>query len=97
MRTNIEIDDKLMKEAMKASRLETKTKRAVVEEALKLLVKSRAQEEGLRKLFGKGQFWGDYDYKAMRNGSSSAQIPRVTSKSTLRRLQSRRSLRSDAA
>ena len=67
MRTNIEIDDKLMKAAMKASRLETKTKKAVVEEALQMMVKSRAQE-GIWKYFGKVQFWDGYDYKAMRRG-----------------------------
>ena len=44
MRTNIEIDDKLMKRAMKASKSEMKTKKAVVEEALELLVRIRAQE-----------------------------------------------------
>jgi hypothetical protein len=69
MRTNIDIDDKLMKDAMKASRLETKTKKAVVEEALQLLVNSRARE-GLWKLFGKVQFWDGYDYKAMRGDTN---------------------------
>jgi len=64
MRTNIEIDDKLMKKAMKASKSETKTKRAVVEEALELLVRIRAQE-GLKDLFGKIEFWDGYDPKAM--------------------------------
>ena len=97
MRTNIEIDDKLMAKAMKASRLETKTKKAVVEEALELLVKSRSQEEGLRRLFGKGQFWDDYDYKAMRRGNPAADIPRVTSKAALRRLEAARSSRRSAA
>jgi len=58
MRTNIEINDQLMKQAIKASRLETKTKKAVVEEALRLLVKSRAQE-GIWKWFGKVQWDGD--------------------------------------
>lgn len=61
MRTNIEIDDVLMKKAMKSSRLETKTKKAVVEEALQLLVRSRAQE-GVRKLFGRGQWDGDLEW-----------------------------------
>jgi Arc/MetJ family transcription regulator len=36
MRTNIEIDDKLMKEAMKATKL--KTKKATVEAGLKELI-----------------------------------------------------------
>lgn len=60
MRTNIEINDKLMKEAMKASRLETKTKKAVVEEALHLLVRLHAQE-GIRRLRGKVIFEDGYE------------------------------------
>ena len=50
MRTNIEIDDKLMGQAMRASGL--KTKRAVVEEGLRLLVQRRRQMNIL-KYFGK--------------------------------------------
>ena len=42
MRTNIIIDDELMNEAMTLSRL--KTKKAVVEAGLKLLVKIKKQE-----------------------------------------------------
>ena len=42
MRTNIEIDDKLMREAMKATG--AKTKRAAVENALRKLVEVRAEE-----------------------------------------------------
>jgi Arc/MetJ family transcription regulator len=41
MRTNIEIDDKLMRSAMKAGRY--KTKREAVEAGLKLLVQSKEQ------------------------------------------------------
>ena len=43
MRTNIVIDDKLMSEAMTLSRL--KTKKAVVETGLKLLVQIKKQEQ----------------------------------------------------
>ncbi|HEY0339859.1 MAG TPA: type II toxin-antitoxin system VapB family antitoxin [Steroidobacteraceae bacterium] len=50
MRTNIEIDDQLMQKALKASGLSTK--RAVVEEGLRLLVKLRGQRE-VRKSFGR--------------------------------------------
>jgi Arc/MetJ family transcription regulator len=46
MRTNIEIDDKLMAKAMKASR--TTTKKAAVEAALQMLVRIHAQEAILR-------------------------------------------------
>jgi Arc/MetJ family transcription regulator len=58
MRTNIEIDDKLMAQAMGLTRLPTK--RAVVEEGLKLLVRVRKQTKALKALEGLG--WeGDLD------------------------------------
>lgn len=50
MRNNIEIDEALMRQATQASRTETKTKRAVVTEALQMLVRTRAQET-IRDLF----------------------------------------------
>jgi Arc/MetJ family transcription regulator len=56
MRTNIEIDDKLMKQAMKSSG--AKTKKAAVEAGLRMLVKSHAQQ-GIRELFGKVEWEGD--------------------------------------
>lgn len=49
MRTNIEIDDKLMKQAMKATG--TTTKRAAVDAALRQAIQLNRQE-GLRKLRG---------------------------------------------
>jgi Arc/MetJ family transcription regulator len=64
MRTNIEIDDELMKQAMKASG--AATKRAVVEDALRLLVQRRAQQ-GVSKLFGKVQWEGDLDWMRSKN------------------------------
>ena len=56
MRTNIDIDDALMKEALELSGLPTK--KAVVEEALKLLIDVREQDAireqvSIRELFGK--------------------------------------------
>jgi len=96
MRTNIDIDDKLMAKAMKASRLETKTKRAVVEEALQMLVNSRARER-LRDFRGKVQFWDDYDYKAMRLNHHAVDIPAATEKRQLNRLIRKRGLRRNAA
>lgn len=58
MRTNIEIDDDLLREAMAASGLSTK--RATVEEALRQLVDTHRQREALRSLAGIG--WeGDLD------------------------------------
>jgi len=56
MRTNIEIDDKLMKQAMKAAGVTTK--KAAVEEALRRMVQLQRQG-GIRKLRGKVNFWDD--------------------------------------
>ncbi len=50
MRTNIVIDDDLIAEAIKLTN--TKTKRGVVDQALKLLVQVKRQES-IRKLKGK--------------------------------------------
>jgi Arc/MetJ family transcription regulator len=61
MRTNIEIDDKLMKDALKATGV--KTKREAVELGLKTLVRLRAQEK-VRELRGKITWEGDLN--AMR-------------------------------
>lgn len=61
MRTNIDIDDELMRQAMRAS--EETTKKAAVEKALRLMVQIKAQE-GIKKLRGKIQWEGDLD--AMR-------------------------------
>jgi Arc/MetJ family transcription regulator len=58
MRTNIEIDDQLMARAMRSSG--ATTKRAAVEEALRLLVKTHAQT-AVRQLKGKVQWEGDLD------------------------------------
>lgn len=62
MRTNIEIDDKLMKAAMKASG--KKTKRETVEEALKAFVDSRKRPKML-DLFGKLD-WDGYPIDEIR-------------------------------
>jgi Arc/MetJ family transcription regulator len=61
MRTNIEIDDELMDEALRRSG--AATKRAVVEEALRLLIQTRSQG-GLRNVRGKVKWEGDLN--AMR-------------------------------
>ena len=58
MRTNIEIDDELMAAAMRISGL--RTKRAAVEEGLKLLIAVR-QEREVDGLFGKLKWEGDLD------------------------------------
>ena len=56
MRTNIEIDDRLMREAMRSNR--TRTKRATVEAGLRLLIQTRSQA-AFRRLRGKVQWKGD--------------------------------------
>ncbi len=58
MRTNIEINDKLMNETLKITGL--KTKKEVVELALEELLRLRRQGE-LRKLKGKFQWEGDLE------------------------------------
>jgi Arc/MetJ family transcription regulator len=58
MRTNIDIDDELMDEAMRRSGLPTK--RAAVEEGLRLLIQTRRQT-GIRRLRGKVRWDGDLD------------------------------------
>lgn len=63
MRTNIDIDDKLLARAMKASG--QSTKRATVEEGLRVLVRLGEQKKALESLRGLG--WeGDLD--EMREG-----------------------------
>jgi len=56
MRTNIDIDDRLMEEAMKSTG--ARTKRAAVEAGLRLLIQTRAQAS-VRKLRGKVRWEGD--------------------------------------
>jgi Arc/MetJ family transcription regulator len=56
MRTNIEIDDRLMREAMRRSG--TRTKRAAVEAGLRLLAETHAQGS-IRRLRGKVAWEGN--------------------------------------
>jgi len=56
MRTNIVIDNGLMQRAIKATGLSTK--KAVVEEGLRLLIKVKEQE-GIRRLRGKIEWEGN--------------------------------------
>ena len=65
MRTNIEIDDELMRQAVRCSG--ARTKRAVVEEGLRLLIRTRGQAS-LRRLRGKVAWEGDLE--ASRVGRS---------------------------
>lgn len=61
MRTNIVIDDELMRETLRATGL--KTKREAVEEGLRTLVRLQKQAD-IRKFRGKLHWKGDLD--AMR-------------------------------
>ena len=63
MRTNIEINDELMKKAKEVSGLNTK--KEVVEEALRVLIQEKTKPD-LRDLRGKFQFADDFDYKELR-------------------------------
>jgi Arc/MetJ family transcription regulator len=65
MRTNIVLDENLVKKAMKLSR--TKTKRELVNQALKEFVENR-KRLNLMDLAGKIEFAKDYNYKPLRIG-----------------------------
>jgi Arc/MetJ family transcription regulator len=58
VRTNIEIEESLITEAMKASGLTTK--KATVEEGLRLII-SLKKQEGIKSLRGKVKWEGDLD------------------------------------
>ena len=65
MRTNIVLDDKLVREAMKLAKV--KTKREAVDIALRRFVHSGKQRR-LLDLYGTGGLRKDYDYKRARTG-----------------------------
>src|SRR5208283_4612983 len=58
MRTNIDIDDKLMRQAMRAGG--TDTKKATVEAGLRLLIQTRSQV-GMRRFRGKVKWEGNLE------------------------------------
>jgi Arc/MetJ family transcription regulator len=66
MRTNVVIDDDLMAQALESTGLETK--KAVIEEALRILICLKSQEKA-RELRGKLRWEGDLD--EMREGRFS--------------------------
>jgi Arc/MetJ family transcription regulator len=65
MRTNIVLDERLVKKAMKVSR--TRTKKELVNQALKEFVEN-TKRLNLTDLAGKIEFPKDYNYKALRTG-----------------------------
>ncbi len=66
MRTNIDIDDKLMESAMRAGGFTTK--KETVEAALAKFSAQKSTYQKLLKLAGKVEFDPGYDYKALREG-----------------------------
>ena len=66
MRTNIEIDDRLMEKAQRLSGF--RTKRAVVEAGLQILIRLKEQEEILG-LAGKVHWQGDLDQSRASRGA----------------------------
>lgn len=66
MRTNIVLDDKMVRKAMKLAK--TKTKREAVNVALAEYVSSRERWAALDDLFGSDGMDPAYDYKAARAG-----------------------------
>ena len=72
MRTNIEIDDRLMEKAQRLSGL--RTKRAVVEAGLQTLVRLKEQEEILH-LAGKVRWEGDLDRSRQGRGVRDRGVP----------------------
>ncbi|HSB52605.1 MAG TPA: type II toxin-antitoxin system VapB family antitoxin [Dissulfurispiraceae bacterium] len=63
MRTNVVLDEALLKKAFQCSK--AKTKKELIHEALEELIASR-QKLDLRDLKGKITFRKNYDYKKMR-------------------------------
>ncbi len=68
MRTNIVLDERLLKEALKYSKAHTK--KELIHNALKEFVESHKRKD-LRELKGKIEFREDYDYKKLRRGKQN--------------------------
>jgi Arc/MetJ family transcription regulator len=65
MRTNVDLDDELVKEAFRLS--QAKTKKELIRQALKEYIENR-RRLNLLELEGKIEFAQDYDHKSMRTG-----------------------------
>jgi len=63
MRTNIVINDYLIAEALKISKI--KTKKELIHRALEEFVRNRKRRD-LKEIRGKVEFTDDYDYKKLR-------------------------------
>jgi Arc/MetJ family transcription regulator len=73
MRTNIVIDDKLMKETLRLTGL--KTKREAVELGLRTLVRLRKQDD-IRRFRGKFKWHGDLDTMRMEHLGLRTALPK---------------------
>jgi len=67
MRTNVVLDDDLVEEARRLTGL--RTKRALLREALQVLISTR-RRKSLLELEGKIDFSPGYDHKRLRQGSA---------------------------
>ncbi len=65
MRTNIDIDDDLLEEARKLTKINVK--KDLVHEGLKALI-ALSKRKPLSEIIGKVEFREDYDYKKARSG-----------------------------
>jgi Arc/MetJ family transcription regulator len=65
MHTNLVLDDELVAEARKLTGI--RTKRALVEEALRVLIATR-KRKSLLDLEGRVEFYPSFDHKALREG-----------------------------
>lgn len=63
MRTNIDIDDKLLEQAFSVSKL--RTKKELIHEALKAFIRLKRRKD-LTELAGFIEFHKDYDHKKLR-------------------------------
>lgn len=72
MRTNVVIDDALMVEAMRYTGLPTK--KAVIEEALRTLIRLKAQAQ-IRRLRGKLQWEGDLNALRENRFADTSVVP----------------------
>ncbi len=63
MRTNIDLDDNLLKEAFKYAKV--RTKKELITLGLKEYIENHRRKD-LREIRGKVDFSNDYDYKSQR-------------------------------
>ena len=69
MATNLALDDKMIEEAVKLGKF--RSKREAVNTAVEEYVK-RKKQAGLIELFGKVDYYPDYDYKKSRTRRKAA-------------------------